>query len=72
MVIRVPALIQPVDPRVSSQRPTGCWSASKILFVDSKHWTVERRRRERRIGRSYARLDRVNMYKIARVLSVGQ
>ena len=28
MVIRVPALIQPVDPRVSSQRPTGCWSAS--------------------------------------------
>ena len=28
MVIRVPALIQPVDTRVSSQRPTGCWSAS--------------------------------------------
>ena len=34
MVIRVPALIQPVDPRVSSQRPTGCWSAS-ILYSSS-------------------------------------
>ena len=36
MVIRVPALIQPVDPRVSSQRPTGCWSASSVLWERQK------------------------------------
>ena len=38
MVIRVPALIQPVDPRVSSQRPTGCWSAS--YSYDWHVWTA--------------------------------
>ena len=31
MATRVPALIQPVDPRVAAQRPTGCCSASANL-----------------------------------------
>ena len=29
MATQVPALIQPVDPRVAAQRPTGCCSASE-------------------------------------------
>ena len=33
MATRVPALIQPVDPRVAAQRPTGCCSVTHGLLL---------------------------------------